>query len=56
MLLSSMAGSSLGSNESAIARHTNGMSKKAYATFVLSLPEIALQLRVPVGPLSPSAK
>ena len=52
MLLSSMAGSSSGSNESAIAGHSNGMTKKAYATFVLSLPEIVLQLRVPVGPLS----
>ena len=52
MLLSSTAGSSSGSNESAIACHSNGMTLKAYATFVLSLPEIALQLRVPVGPLS----
>ena len=56
MLLSGMAGSSSGSNKSAIAGHSNGMTKKAYATFVLSLPEIALQLRVAVGPLSPSAK
>ena len=44
MLLSSTAGSSSGSNESTIAGHSNGMTKKAYATFVLSLPEIALQL------------
>ena len=28
----------------------NDMTKKAYATIVLSLPEIILQLRVPVGP------
>ena len=56
MLLSSTAGSSSGSNESAIAGRSNGMTKNAYATFVLSLPEIALQLQVPVGPLSPSAK
>ena len=44
MLLSSMAGSSSGSNESAIAGHLNSMTEKAYATFVLSL---ALQLLVP---------
>ena len=56
MLLSSTVGSSLGSNESAIADHSNGMTKKVFATFILSLPEIALQLRVLVGPLSPSAK
>ena len=52
MLLSSTAGSSLRSNESAIAGHSNGTTTKAYATFILSLPEIALQLQVPVGPLS----
>ena len=52
MLLSSMAGSSLGSNESAIAGHSNGMTKKASATFVLSLPKINLELRFLVGPLS----
>ena len=49
MLLSSMAGSSLGSDVSAIAGRSNGMTKKAYATFVLSLPEIALQLQVPIS-------
>ena len=48
-------GSSSGS-KSGIAGHLNGMTKKAHATFVLSLPEVALQLRVPVGSLSPSAK
>ena len=42
MLLSSMAGSSSGSSESAIADHSNGIPKKAIATFVLSLPEINL--------------
>ena len=56
MLLSSVAGSSSGSNEFAIAGHLNGMTKKASATFVLSLPEINLQLRVVVDPLSLSAK
>ena len=55
MLLSSTVNSSLGSNKSAIAGHSNSMTKKAYVTFVLSLPEIAFQLRVSVGPLSPSA-
>ena len=56
MLLSSKAGSSSGSNESAIAGHSNGMTKKASATFVLSLPEINHELRVLVGPPSLSAK
>ena len=57
MLLSSMVGSPSGNNKPAIAGHLNGMTKKAYAIFVLTLPDmIALQLRVPVGPLSPSAK
>ena len=51
MLLSSTAGSSLGSNKSAIVGHLNGMTKKACATFILSLPTIAFQLRVPVDPL-----
>ena len=45
-LLSSMAGSSSGSIESVIAGHSNSMTKKAYATFVPSLPKIALQLQV----------
>ena len=56
ILLSSTAGSSSGRNESAIAGHLNGATKKAYANVVLSIPEIAFQLRVSVGPLSPSAK
>ena len=44
MLLSSMVGSSLGSNESAIACHSNKVTKNVYATFVLSSPEIVLLL------------
>ena len=44
MLLITMAGSSSGSNESAIAGHLNGMTKKSYATFFLNLADIALQL------------
>ena len=51
----SSSGSSSGSKESAIADHSNVMTKKAYATFIPSLRELALQLRVPVGPLSQSA-
>ena len=31
------------------------MNKSAYATFVISLPKIALHVQVPVGPLSPTA-
>ena len=54
MLLSSTVGSSLGSNESAIAGHSNGITKKAYATFVLSLPEIVLLLSLCWSPLSVS--
>ena len=56
LLLSSMEGSTSGCNEFATAGHLNGMTKKAYATFILSVPEIELQLQVSVGPLSPSAK
>ena len=36
--------------------HLNSMTKKAYATYVLSVPEIALQSWIPVGPLPPAAK
>ena len=38
-ILRSTAGSSLGSNKSAIAGYLNGMTKQTYATFILSLPE-----------------
>ena len=44
LLLSSTEGSTSGCNESATAGHLNGMTKKACATFILSLPEIELQL------------
>ena len=56
MLLSSMVGSCLCSDESAFAGDLNGVTKRAYATFFLSLPEIVLLLQVPISPLSPSAK
>ena len=43
MLLSSMAGSSLGSNESAIVGHSNGMTKK-FILFFLSAFVFLLRL------------
>ena len=35
---SSAGGNSLGHNKSAVADHSNSMTKMAYAAFVLSLP------------------